>query len=403
MPPTRPSRAIRLPFALGLAVVAAAASADTVVVGPVPGSPALSGLRLLNRLAAITDASSSRPYVLKLEPGVYDLRNRTLAMRAFVDVEGSGEGVTLVRGSADGTGTIAGAPHAELRSLTVESRSPSAAIALRNSASGFRASHVTCIASTGGQAAAIVQDATDDVVLRSVTASATGDDATGVASRGGRMTDVVARATATDLAYAVFNAASGGELVNVIAEAESGRFAGGIRNEGGAPTLRNVRASARGDSMAEGIVNGAGSGARIFGGVVLAVAGSDFAVGVSNESSSAVLSDLDVTARGDTSAFGISNQFSGTPSLLGGTVRAEAGGNGIGVLTDGGVAATVERSTVSGDGFSVANGFGAAATVTRVGASRLDGPTRAGSGTLRCVESYGGAFAPLGSSCLPVP
>lgn len=390
--------------ALALSALAAAAHADTVVVGPIPGSPVLSGLRLLARHAAITDASAAKPYLLKLEAGVYDLRDRTLAMKPFVDVEGSGEGVTFVRSTVETAGTIAGAASAELRSLTVENTAAALAIALRNDASGFRAAHVTCRAATAGHATAVAQNSTGDVTLRSITAHATGDSATGISSRGGRLIHSVARATATDLAYAVFNAASTGELVDVVAEAESGRFAGGIRNEAGGPTLRNVRAFASGDSIAEGMVNGGGSAARVHGAVIRAVAGSDFAVGVSNEFSSAVLQDVDVTAESAVaSAFGISNQFSGAPRIERATVRATADGRGIGVLTDGGVSATVDASSVSADQWSVANGFGSPATVTRVGASRLAGPVRAATGAVRCVASYDDAFAPLDAACAPVP
>lgn len=382
---------------------AAVAHADTVEVGPIPGSPVLSGVRLLMRHAAITDASAARPYLLKLEAGVYDLRDRSLAMKPYVDIEGSGEGVTIVRSTVEMAGTIAGAANAELRSLTVENTAVARAFALRNDFSGFRAAHVTCKAVTPGSAVGIAQNSTGDVTLRSVTADATGDGATGISNRGGLLIDAVARATATDIAYAVFNMVSNGELVNVTAEAKSERFAGGIRNEGGAPTLRNVRATARGDAMAEGMVNGAGSGARVFGGVISAVGGSDFAVGVSNEFSSAVLQDVDVTAESASGAFGVSNQFSGAPRLDRATVRATGGGTGIGVLTDGGVTATVESSSVSGDGFGVANGFDSPATVTRVGASRVAGPVRAGSGALRCVASYDGSFAPLDAACAPIP
>ena len=389
--------------ALTLSALAAVAGADTVEVGPVPGSPVMSGLRLLMRHAAITDASAAKPYLLKLEAGVYDLRDRTLAMKPFVDIEGSGEGVTIVRSTVETTGTIAGAASAELRSLTVENTAAVLAIALRNDAAGFRAAHVTCRAATAGNATGIFQNSTGEVTLRSVTAHATGDDATGISSRGGLLIDSLARATAVDIAYAVFNAASNGELVNVVAEARSDRFAGGIRNEGGAPTLRDVRAFARGASIAEGMVNGAGSGARVFGGVIHAVADSDFAVGVSNEFSSAVLQDVDVTAEATVSAFGISSQFSGAPKVQRATVSATAAGDGIGVLTDGGVVATVESSSVSGDGFSVANGFGSAVTVTRVGASRLDGPVREGSGAVRCVASYDGSFTPVDAACVTIP
>jgi hypothetical protein len=392
--------------ALCLSAAAAVGRADTVVVGPVPGSPVLSGVRLLMRHAAITDASAAKPYLLKLEAGVYDLRDRSLAMKPYVDIEGSGEGVTLVRSTVESTGTIAGAANAELRSLTVENTAATVAIALRNNASGFRAAHVTAKAATPGGATGIAQDSTGDVRLRSVTALATGESATGVSSRGGLMTDVTARATANNIAYAVFNASSAGELVNVVAEAESGRFAGGIRNEAGGPTLRNVRAFAKGDSISQGITNGGGSAARVFGAVVVAVGASDFSVGISNQFSSALLSDVDVTAEGG-SAFGVSNQFSGAPVLRNATVRATATGGGtsrgVGVLSERDVTAVVEHSNVTGGTLSVANSFDGAATVTRVGASRLAGPVDAGPGTLRCAASYDASFAPVDAACAPIP
>jgi hypothetical protein len=392
--------------ALCFSAAAAVAHADTVEVGPVPGSPVLSGIRLLMRHAAITDASAARPYLLKVEAGVYDLRDRSLAMKPYVDIEGSGEDVTIVRSTVELTGTIVGAANAELRSLTVENTAAAFAIALRNHASGFRATHVTAKAATAGGATGVAQDSTGDVRLRSVTALATGENATGVSSRGGFMTGVVARATATDIAYAVFNASSTGELVDVVAEAESGRFAGGIRNEAGGPTLRNVRAFAKGDSIAQGITNGAGSAARVFGAVVVAVGASDFSVGISNQFSSALSSDVDVTAEGG-SAVGVANQFSGAPTLQNATVRATATGGGtgrgVGVLSERDVTAVVEHSNVSGSTLSLANSFESAATVTRVGASRLGGPVDAGPGTLRCVASYDASFAPVDAACAPIP
>ena len=61
----------------------------TVVVSPV-GTSAENGQALLNALAGIT-ASAADPYLLKLEPGVYDLGASPLTMKQYVDVEGSGE------------------------------------------------------------------------------------------------------------------------------------------------------------------------------------------------------------------------------------------------------------------------------------------------------------------------
>ena len=61
----------------------------TVVVSPVPGDALASGTAFLNALAGITDASLTNPYLLKLEPGVFDLGSSTLLTKTSVDIEGS--------------------------------------------------------------------------------------------------------------------------------------------------------------------------------------------------------------------------------------------------------------------------------------------------------------------------
>ncbi len=56
----------------------------TVVVSPVPNDPAASGTALLTALSNVTDASASNPYLLRIEPGIYDLGASTLQMKEFV-------------------------------------------------------------------------------------------------------------------------------------------------------------------------------------------------------------------------------------------------------------------------------------------------------------------------------
>ena len=110
--------------ALVVAAAAIATAADaqirTILISPTPGSPTTSGDRLLTRYAAITDAGSTNRYLVKIEPGIYDLKDRTLFMKPFIDIEGSGEDATVVRSIAESAGTIAGVGDAELRSLRVE-------------------------------------------------------------------------------------------------------------------------------------------------------------------------------------------------------------------------------------------------------------------------------------------
>ena len=407
----RPSLSLRPPVVLAAALVfaglsprdAAAQFVRTVVVSPRP-TPLGSGLRLLRALARITTAGPGRPYLVKIEPGIYDLGTASLAMKPYVDVEGSGEGVTRVISSVDTTATIVGAANSALRHLTVENDGANQAIALRNDAAPFTASHVTCVA-TGGAlgATGIANNSTDPAVtFEHVTARAGGaDSAVGISSRGGLMRSVHARVSASDLAYAVFNSGSDGELVDVVAEAESGRFAGGIRNESGGPTLRNVRAFAKGADIGDGIVNGGATRARIFGAVIHAIGGPSFASGIRNEFATALISQADITAEADSSAFGVSCILGGRITLVDVTVRATSAGNGIGVLADDGTVTTIDRSSVGGDGFSVATGFGPTASRVDVGASRLEGPVRPGAGTINCVVSYDANLVHLDPACMP--
>ena len=96
----------------------------TVVVKPVTpaGSETDNGKELLIAMANITDASSTNPYLLKIEPGIYDLFEDSLVMKPYVDVEGSGEGVTIIRanGHENLTATVVGASQVEIRLLTIE-------------------------------------------------------------------------------------------------------------------------------------------------------------------------------------------------------------------------------------------------------------------------------------------
>jgi hypothetical protein len=93
----------------------------TVLVSP-KSTPTESGTALLNALTGITGASESNPYLIIIEPGVYDIGGSTLQMDSYVAIQGSGENVTKITGNIDGddVGVVKGADYAELRFLTVE-------------------------------------------------------------------------------------------------------------------------------------------------------------------------------------------------------------------------------------------------------------------------------------------
>jgi len=67
--------------------------------------------------------SSSNPCLLKIMPGFYNIGTNSVTMHSYIDIEGSGENVTVVQGSIDnasaGVIVINGTYNSELRFLTV--------------------------------------------------------------------------------------------------------------------------------------------------------------------------------------------------------------------------------------------------------------------------------------------
>lgn len=99
---------------------------QTVHVHPVPGNPTASGTALLNALAGIGNASATKRYVIKIEPGIYDVGSTMLVMKPFVDIEGSGQQATVIQGVGNNdvdqlTAIVKGAASSELRDLQVKS------------------------------------------------------------------------------------------------------------------------------------------------------------------------------------------------------------------------------------------------------------------------------------------
>lgn len=135
----------------------AVAQVRTVLVSPVPGNPVASGTALRNALAGISSPSSTNRWLVKIEPGAYDIGTVSLPMRSWVDVEGSGIDATTILGTVDGTSltaaTVNGANNTEIRLLTITaSRSDDKnAIAMYNeNAAVLRLYRVKIVAATNG-------------------------------------------------------------------------------------------------------------------------------------------------------------------------------------------------------------------------------------------------------------
>lgn len=399
----------KLTFVLTLAALLAPTTAQrasaqgprfrrTIVVNPVPGNPIRSGNRLLASLSRASSATAADPLLVIVEAGVYDVAGDTVTMVPFVDIEGSGQGVTTITGFA-ASHVLEGAADSELRNLTVVHRGPGGGV-IRNGADRFSMHRVTALGRGGAQYG--VSNSGDFADMSELTVRVEdADGGSGIVTNGadGSWKCIRVSVRGTGISYALFNY-GGGEFTDIVAEAESTTaFAGGIRNEGPAasPTLRDVRARAEG-TIAQAITNGGSSSARLYDVVAEAVATSQFAVGISNQFGSPTLKNVDVHATGVLGASGVANLYGATVTMYEVSAIATGGSLGSGLLSDESTS-FAHNSTFKGD-FSVDLRFDASAAAT-LGSSQLDGPVRPGIGTLKCVSSYNGAFDPLTSACTP--
>jgi len=184
-------------------------------------------------------------------------------MRSYVDIEGSGEGVTTITSAiSTGSGTVVGANNSELRFLTVKNSGEAGqqVTALFSESTSPRYTHVTAVASGGNDNDAIhISNGTP--VLSYVTATALGGSrSTGVANFGGFL-------IASNSTFSAVNAANtnlgvlstfGGtvQATSSTITASGGVIAVGLRTNNGTHTLANMTFSASGATESYGIYNG---------------------------------------------------------------------------------------------------------------------------------------------------
>ena len=158
----------------------------TILVSP-KATPAESGTALLSALDKITDASETNPYLIILEPGIYDLGTTILSTKSWVDIQGSGENVTKIKGnySTDWnlSSVIRVTSNVELRFLSVEhTGSGLGSLAIRIAGKdNIRLTHVTARAVSGAAEACGIYSYVSSfeqphITLTHVTAMAEGTD-----------------------------------------------------------------------------------------------------------------------------------------------------------------------------------------------------------------------------------
>ena len=116
-------------LATSLASTAQTAPYSRTVIVPSTGNTISDGAALITALGNLSPTPSSRNrWLVKLEPGFYDVGTSPVVMREFVDIEGSGILQTIIRGSVASStglqgGLVEGADRAEIRQLTINCNS----------------------------------------------------------------------------------------------------------------------------------------------------------------------------------------------------------------------------------------------------------------------------------------
>jgi YVTN family beta-propeller protein len=201
--------------------------------------------------------SESNPCLLKIMPGVYNIGASSVVMQPYIDIEGSGENVTLIQGNpAGGWGVVDGANNAELRFLTVKNTGGSSwSTAISNSSASPRLTNLTAIASGGTTWNACVYNYGSSPTMTHMTINS---EAAGSWSIG------------------IFNKESSSPLLtNIRIDATGGTaWSTGINNDKSSPTINDVSittACANGyDCNSVGVISSTSGTVRIYNSVIKA-------------------------------------------------------------------------------------------------------------------------------------
>ena len=315
-------------------------------------------LLLSTALASISDASVSNPYVVRIAPGEYT-ETATVALKTYVAVEGSGQGVTTITCACGGADYDASSATVSAGDIVAEIR------------------HLT-INNTGGDTRSYGVY-TEDVVDGSVS-----------------MSDVTATATGGTYNYGVSNESSSPSMTDVTATGTGGTSSYGVSNSSSSPTMTDVTATATGGTNNRGVHNYSSSSPSMTNVTATATGGTNNRGVYNFASSSPSMTNVTATATGGTNNnYGVYNNSSSSPSMMNVTATATGGTNNSGVDNVSSSSPSVRNSSFTGDDDSIYNSGSSSAQVAD---TMLDGTVTAGGG-LTCVGAYDETFSALNASC----
>jgi len=351
----------------------------TVLVSP-KSTETASGTALLNAMSGISDAGETNPYLIIIEPGVYNIGTNSLQMKSYVDIQGSGENVTTITGTVNGqySGVLVGADNMEVRFITIKNTNTGTYTrAIINSAASPMITNVTATALGGN----------DRICIYNLSASPTMKNITTFASGG------------TTQNVGIYNySSSSPRMTNVIATVSGGASSqnAGIYNYSSSPTMTNVTATASGEAFASyGVFNSSCSSLTMTNITATASAGTS-AYGVYNNSSSPTMTNITATASAGTSAYGVYNSSS-SPTMTNVTASASEATISCGVRDHGSSTCIIDHSVLSGQTAFYTTSSG---ETSYIGNTRLEGVGGvSGSGKVKCAGVYDGDFTFYPNTC----
>ncbi|MGH2687116.1 MAG: hypothetical protein ACRDJP_16755 [Actinomycetota bacterium] len=400
--PRTAADALFLTEGLGDARYYTQAQVDALSLGPyartevvtVGGTPTQNGNALRSALAGITDASAANRYLVKLEPGTFDIGTQELVMKEFADIEGSGRMGTIITcacGSPSNTttgvaATIHGAVNTGLRSLSVVNTG------------GNAHAHGVDYLGIAGEPVRITDVAVEVSGATSGAAGIEVRDAQPVMTR----VDVEVTGNGIDLDLYGIRIANAGSasLLHVNASAEGDvNDTWGLYADDSRVTIEGGEMSASDASQNFAVQGVATSDLMLVGVSALAVGGGDRYFGLDLQDSVALVTGSFIVADGE-EADGIRVDSGGPPSLAqvtGSTIAAQASfccGSAVEVNSGGPI--TVDGSRIVTDEPIASAGSG---EEVRFGGSFLDGDAPSGSGTVTCAGVWDENYTFFATTC----
>lgn len=378
----------------------------TILVSP-NGTSTQNGTALLN---AVTAAAGSSPgptngFLIKLEPGVYDLGNQSLVMPSYVDLEGSGQGITTVTSQvtpAPGgspTGTLKAASNSEVRFITLANPGTnqigSRAVQADQVDASSRFTYVT-FSAPNGIGLGISQGGTPTVTNSLIDAFA------GVENNGSGATfkDTTIKAVSKGITNGETSLTLDDVNLTVTCppNATGMTETDGITGSKGTLTLLNSSITVQGCQASTAIASNYGFNAIIRNSVISSAVndGNGIAYGVSaSAGGGADIRSSSIKAVANDPATSAVKLSSSTVSIQNSTLEA-LGGSGLAVDTNG--SATIQNSTLKGPANSINIINGSTGVVISAGSSQLDG-TVTGTATFKCIFTYKGDYTPTTDTC----